>query len=173
MNPTPPAVHGHPLTVAAVVGSCALAVGFLVEVSGLMQGADRVLWDLYRQAGFGIGEAPGGQSWWGLLALAAVAYGLALLLLEIPGTPRRLMVSVSFLVLVLVGSPVAALWGVFWSPFVALLGGAWSAFCATLWARHHPMPCEIVIDQPGDGKVISITAETDERGSRRQAGGKG
>ena len=132
-----------------------------------------MLGDLYRKAGFAIGEAPGEPSWWGLLVLAAVSYGLALLLLEIPGVPRRLLVSCSFLVLVLVGSPVAALWGVFWSPFVALLAGAWSAFSATLWARHHPMPCEVVVDEPGDGKVISIAPETGEPQGRKQAGGKG
>lgn len=156
---TPP-LHGHPLTVAAVVGSFALAVGLVVRVSGVMRGAEEGLLERYRSAGFPIEGA--GQPWWALLLLAVLTYGLSLLLLETPGTGRRVMLALTLLVLVAAASPVVALWGVFWSPLVAVVSGGWSAFCATLWARHHLMPCESA-ELPGDGKVISIAGEQEKK----------
>lgn len=152
--------HRHPLTVAAVVGSFSVALGLVVRVSGVMAGAEEGLLRSYQEAGFPITEA--GQPWWSLLALLALSYGIALLLLEIPGTGRRVLLAASLLVLFAAASPVVALWGVFWSPLVALLSGVWSAFSATMWANHHPMPCEYV-EVPGEGKVISIADEQERR----------
>lgn len=152
--------HGHPLTVAAVVGSFSCALGLVVRVSGVLTGAESGLLRRYQEAGFALED--GGQPWWSLLALLALSYGLAFLLLEIPGTGRRVLLASTLLILVAAASPVAALWGVFWSPFVVVLCGAWSAFCATMWANHHPMPCEFV-EIPGDGKVISIADEQERK----------
>jgi hypothetical protein len=144
-----------------VVGSFALAVGLVVQVSGAMSGAEAGLAATYRRAGFAIEEGAT-QPWWGLVLLLALVYGLALLLLEVPGTSRRIMLAVTLLVLAASASPVMALWGTFWSPLVAVVSGAWSGFCATLWAQHHPMPCEAV-EKPGDGKVISLAEEQGKR----------
>ena len=152
--------HLHPLTVAAVVGSFAMAVGLVVRVSGVLLDAEKALLVRYQEAGFPI-EASG-QPWWAVLVLLLLTYGLAFLLLEVPGLVRRLLLAATFLVLVAAASPVIALWGVFWSPVVALLCAGWSAFCATMWARHHPVPCEIV-GLPGDGKVILISKEQERR----------
>lgn len=152
--------HYHPRIVAVVVGSFAMAVGLVLRVSGVLLDVEHALLARYQEAGFPI-EA-NGQPWWAILLLLGLTYGLSYLLLEVPGLPRRLLLSVSFMVLVAAASPVAALWGVFWSPVVAILSAAWSAFCAILWARHHPMPCEIV-GLPGEGKVIPISGERDRR----------
>ena len=161
MNPGTPHSHGHPLTVAAVVGSFALAVGLLMRASGVLRGAEEGIHARYLAAGFPIGESSA-QPWWGLLVLGVVVFGLALLLLEVPGTGRRALLALTVLVLMGAASPVMALWGTYWSPLGTLVSGGWCAFCATLWARHHPMPCEVV-EEPKDGKVISITKESDER----------
>lgn len=126
---------------AAVVGSLALAVGLVVRLSGALSGAEAGLLRAYREAGFGL-EAGTTQPWWAVLVLMALVYGIAFLLLEVPGTERRVLLAVTILVLAAAASPVLALWGTFWSPIVAVVCGAWSAFCATLWARHHAMPCE-------------------------------
>ncbi len=165
MKTETPQSHGHPVTVAAVVGSFALAVGLVVRASGVMRGAEEGLLHRYRDGGFPIAEGAS-QPWWGLVVILLLVYGLAILLLEIPGTSRRVMLAVTLLVLVAAASPVVALWGVFWSPLVAFVSGAWSAFCATLWAKHHTMPCETA-EAPGDGKVISME---EQKGKVRKKG---
>lgn len=152
--------HGHPLTVAAVVGSFSVAGGLVLRVSGLLQEAEAKLLARYQSAGFALEE--GVQPWWSIFLLLALTYGLAFLVLEVPGAIRRLLVAATVLVLVAAASPVAALWGVFWSPLGALLCGGWGAFCAILWARQHPMPCEQV-ETPGEGKVIPIVEEQERR----------
>jgi len=152
--------HRHPLTVAGVVGSFAMAVGLVLRVSGLLLDTEKALLMRYQEAGFPL-EASG-QPWWSVLVLLVLTYGLSFLLLEVPGLTRRFLLAATFLVLLVAASPVVALWGVFWSPVVALLCAGWSAFCSAMWARHHPMPCEIV-GLPGEGKVISISKEQGRR----------
>lgn len=165
MKTETPHLHGHPLTVAAVVGSFSLAVGLVVRVSGVMRGAELGLLEFYRGAGFPIG-AGASQPWWALLLLVVLVYGVALLLLEVPGTARRVMLALTLLVLAAAASPVMALWGLFWSPLIVLVSVGWSAFCATLWSRNHPMPCEAE-EEPGEGKVISLA---DQQGRKRKKG---
>lgn len=136
-----PRAHHHPLTVAAVVGSFAVAVGLVVRISGISLVLERKILAGYLELGFPVDGAR--QPWWAVLVLLALTYGIALVLLEVPGFLRRLLLYLSCLVLVVSASPVVALWGLFWSPVVAILCLSWSAACAVLWARHHPMPCEI------------------------------
>ena len=156
--------HHHPLTVAAVVGSFAIAVGLVVRVSGILLGAENNLLELYQNAGFPLDAD--GQPWWAILVLLVLTYGLTFLLLEVPGLSRRLLISVSFVVLMVSASPVLALWGVFWSPVVASLCVGWSAICVIFWACRHPMPCERgLLEAAEDEKVIPISEERGRRTS--------
>lgn len=150
-----------PLLVAAVVGSFALAVGLVVRLSGVLGGVEAGLAERYLLAGFPVAQGAT-QPWWSLLLLVTLVYGMAMLLLDIPGTARRVLVAATSLVLVLSASPVMALWGVFWSPVVAAVSGGWSAFCAILWARHHPMRCEVVEPTVREN-VISMAEERRKR----------
>ena len=133
--------HHHPLTVAAVVGSFAMAVGLVVRISGISLPVERQILLAYMELGFPVQAA--GQPWWAVLVLLGLTYGIALVLLEVPGFIRRVLLFLSCLVLVVSASPVVALWGFFWSPVVAIFCLSWSAGCAVLWARYHPMPCEM------------------------------
>ncbi|RPF92121.1 MAG: hypothetical protein CBB78_002065 [Roseibacillus sp. TMED18] len=133
--------HHHPLTVAVVVGSFAMAVGLVVRISGMSLLIERQILSSYMELGFPVNTV--GQPWWAVLVLLALTYGIALVLLQVPGFLRRLLFFLSCLVLVVSASPVVALWGLFWSPVVAVFCLSWSAACAVLWARYHPMPCEI------------------------------
>ena len=157
---TPHSAHRHPLTVAAVVGSFSVAIGLVIRVSGVLTGAEEGLLARYQEAGFSLQAT--GQPWWGIVVLMLLTYGLAWLLLEVPGLSRRVMLAFTALILVAAASPVAALWGVFWSPMLAVVCGGWSAFCASLWAWHHPMPCEQV-EVLGEGKVISLAEEQERK----------
>ncbi len=131
----------HPLTVAAVVGSFAMAVGLVVRVSGISLVLERKILEGYLELGFPVSGS--GQPWWAVLVLLALTYGIALMLLGVPGFLKRLLLFLSCLVLIASASPVVALWGLFWSPVVAILCFSWSAACAVLWARYHPMSSEI------------------------------
>ncbi|MBT45162.1 MAG: hypothetical protein CL922_07090, partial [Deltaproteobacteria bacterium] len=59
--------HRHPLTVTAVVGSFAMAVGLVLRVSGLLVDTEKALLVRYQEAGFPL-EASG-QPWWAILVL--------------------------------------------------------------------------------------------------------
>ena len=135
--------HHHPLTVAVVVGSFAMAVGLVVRISGISLPVERQILLAYMELGFPVQAA--GQPWWAVLVLLGLTYGIALVLLEVPGFIRRVLLFLSCLVLVVSASPVVALWGFFWSPVVAIFCLSWSAGCAVLWARYHPMPCEMEV----------------------------
>ena len=125
-----------PVTVAAVVGSFAMAVGLVLRISGVPVVFESRLLSIYLENGFSL-EA-GGQSRWAVLVLLVLTYGTALVLLRVPGFLRRLLLFVSCLVLVVSASPVVALWGIFWSPAVAILCLSWSAVCVVLWGFYHP-----------------------------------
>ena len=149
-------VHHHPLTVAAVVGSFSMAVALVVRISGVSLTFERQLLSAYLELGFPVGE--GGQPWWAILVRLLLTYGIAYVLLEVPGFLRRLLFFLTCLVLVVSASPGVALWGLFWSPVVAVLCSSWSAGCAILWALYHPMPCEL------EGLQLSrnVTAKTSQ-----------
>ena len=118
-----------------------MAVGLVVRISGISLLIERQILSAYMELGFPVNAV--GQPWWAVLVLLVLTYGIALVLLEVPGLLRRLLLFLSCLVLVVSASPVVALWGLFWSPVVAVFCLSWSAACAVLWARYHPMPCEI------------------------------
>ncbi len=161
MNSQSPSSHGHPFTAAAVVGSFALAVVVLLRVAGTFDGTDASILDTYLQSGFNV--AVGGvQPWWDFLLVMVVVYALVWLLFETPGTTRRVLVLLTALVLLWAASPVMGLWGTFWSPLGVMLGSAWSGFCAILWARTHPMPCELperVVEKLELGKIVPMARE--------------
>lgn len=154
-----PQLYRQPFVVAGAVGSFSMALGLVVHVTGVLAGAEEALLKSYQEAGFALES--GSDPWWSLPFFVLLVYTIALLLLEVPGGGRRLLLSCSLLVLLCLASPVLALWGVFWSPLLAVVSSGWSGFCAILWARHYPMPCESM-DDVSDGKVISMV-DTEER----------
>ena len=80
---------------------------------------------------------------WGLwLGTALIAYGLALAMLGVPGTWRRLVLWFTTLVLVVVWAPVLGLAA--HAPEIAapLIAGLWSGACALLYVHSHRMPCD-------------------------------
>lgn len=169
-----PSSHGHPFTAAAVVGSFALAVVVLLRVAGIFNGSDASFRASYVELGFGV-EAVGIQPWWDFLLVMGVVYAVVWLQFETPGTGRRVLVLMTSMVLLWAGSPVLALWGVFWSPVGVMLGVGWSGFCAILWARQHPMPCELpvpVVENPVQGKIVSITREEEKPEEAKEATAK-
>jgi hypothetical protein len=162
MSSRTPNPHGHPVAAAAVVGSFAFAMALVMRAAGLLGEVEAGLARGYAARGFGeYWEAS--QPWWDLALVALLVYGLVWLLFETPGVGRRVIILVSSAVVVLILSPVLALWGTFWSPLNVVLGMVWGGFCAIMWARQHPMPCERPAEQepefPPEGKIIPMTPE--------------
>ena len=59
--------HHHPLTVAVVVGSFAMAVGLVVRISGMSLLIERQILSSYMELGFPVNAV--GQPWWAVLVL--------------------------------------------------------------------------------------------------------
>lgn len=180
MNPRSRTAHGHPFTAAAVVGSFTLALVVLLRVAGVFDAADAGFRQWFVGQGFAI--SPGSvQPWWDFPLVMLVIYSLVWLVFETPGMTRRLLVILTAEVLLLSASLVAALWGVFWTPVGLMLGVAWAGSCALVWARQHPMPCEVpesTADQPDQGKIVPMQREDkeverpDSKGAARRNGSK-
>lgn len=169
MKSQSPNTYGHPFTAAAVVGSFALAVVVLLRVAGVFDGTDGSIRDSYLEGGFNV---PVGsvQPWWDFLLVMVVIYGLVWLMFETPGTARRVLILLTSLVLLWAASPVMALWGSFWSPLGVMLGSGWAGFCAILWARTHPMPCELpepVVEKPEVGKIVPMEREEEKKDEKK------
>mgnify|MGYP001819991949 CR=1 FL=1 len=167
MSDSTAAVSGHPVYAAGVIGSFSLALVLLLEVLGVFSGAEVGLRDSYRDYGFLV-DADASQPGWALWLTGGLIYLLPWVLFEIPGTQRRLLVLVGVLVLLVLTSPVLALWLVYWNPASGLLALAWAGLCSLLWAKQHPMPCEgELLDESQREKIIAI--EEGEESRRKQS----
>ena len=73
---------------------------------------------------------------------AFIGYGLALAMLGVPGTWRRMVLWLTTLVLVAAWAPVLALAA--HAPEIAapLIVALWSGGCCLVYVRSHRMPCE-------------------------------
>ena len=136
---------GHVLSTAAFIGSLALVLAAGLGALGLTDQADAALANLLGRAlqqdataGFPKTLAP-----WALwLGTAGVAYGLALAMLGVPGTWRRLVLWFTTLVLVAAWAPVLGLAA--HAPEIAapLIAALWSGACALVYGHSHRMPCD-------------------------------
>lgn len=162
--------HGHPLAAAAVVGSFTCALILVMRAGGLLAPLDSGLASGYAAMGFGVG--PGAvQPVWAVPLAALLVYAVVWLVLETPGTGRRVLLVGTVLVLTAALSPVLALWGLFWSPVSAVAGVAWGGLCAVLWARQHRMPCEFPVSQElRGGKIIPMQSSVQEGRGSKSAG---
>jgi hypothetical protein len=134
---------GHVLTAAAFIGSLALVLAAGLGALGLTDQADAAIAGLLRQALQQNGAFPNAVPAWGLwLGTVLLAYGLALAMLGVPGTWRRLVLWLSTLGLVAAWAPVLALAA--HAPAVAapLIATAWSGACVLVYAHSHRLPCE-------------------------------
>ncbi len=130
---------------AAFIGSLALVLAAGLGALGLTNLADAAIARCLSPAlqpetaaGFPKALPP-----WGVwLATAVVAYGLALAMLGVPGTWRRLVLWLTTLCLVAAWAPVLALAA--HAPEIAapLIAALWSGACALVYTHSHRMPCD-------------------------------
>jgi hypothetical protein len=134
---------GHVLTTAAFIGSLALVLAAGLAALGLTGQADAAIAGFLSQALQQDGAFPKALPAWALwLGTALFAYGLALAMLGVSGTWRRLVLWLSTLGLVAAWAPVLALAA--HAPAIAApwIASAWSGACVLVYARSHRVPCE-------------------------------
>lgn len=119
-------------------GSLGMVVAFGLDSMRMLDGIDRHILQWVRNAGVDgfDNRLPGWVLW---STTAVIAYGLALIILEVPGLWRRLLLWVSTLVMVLAWAPVLGLAA--HQPSIAgpLVASIWSGICALIYAHQHRM----------------------------------
>lgn len=134
--------QGNVLVTAVLIGSLAVLLAAGLTWLGLIARADALLAAQLREALQATGFPKSLPDWGLWLATAVVAYGLALAMLAVPGTWRRVVLWVSLLLLIAGWAPVLALASHapnISAPFVATL---WAGACALVYARSRQLPCE-------------------------------
>lgn len=81
-------------------------------------------------------------AWVVWLATAGLAYGLAIVLLEIPGTWRRVVIWLSTIAVVAGWLPVAAISGSHAQVAAPAVAVVWSGICAIIYASRHRMAAD-------------------------------
>lgn len=130
--------QGSVLATAAVIGSLAMLLAVGLHLLGLISRLNSGLAIGLEHALQSSGLTKTLPSWGLWTATAAVAYGMALAILTVPETWRRVVLWVSLLVLLAGWAPVLALAShvpEVAGPFIAAL---WSGACALILARSRP-----------------------------------
>ena len=136
---------GHVLVTAACIGSLALVLAAGLRALGLTEQANAAISSLMCQTLQPDGPpafAKALSPWQLWLATASIAYGLALAMLGVAGTWRRVVLLITTLVLVATWAPVLALAAhapEVATPFIAAL---WAGACALVYTHSHRMPCD-------------------------------
>lgn len=137
-EPLPP---GHPTAACALTGGMGLALAAGLHVSGWLEVIDRNL-----NGAFANGEALAplpslspAAIW---LATSAFAFGIAWVLLQMPGNWRRITIWISAQVIMLGWIPVAAIAKSSIPAGGPWIACTWSGLCAIIYATRHRMPAD-------------------------------
>lgn len=136
---------GHVLVTAAFIGSLAVVLAAGLGALGLTERADAAIASVLGRfiQPDGAAAFPKALPAWGLwLGTALIAYGLALVMLGVSGTWRRLVLWFTTLGLVAAWAPVLGLAA--HAPEIAapLVAAVWSGACALVYTHSHRMPCD-------------------------------
>lgn len=151
-------------------GGVGLALAAAMQITGLFKQGDSSLKEDLLSAMMN-GVAPDVLATPVLLMVAAVfSFGIALAVLDSPGTWRRIVLGVTAMVVLLAMVPAFAVWQIYFSPFLPLIALFWSWFCTMMYVNHHLMPCEHAGAEPGNqsarhGARVDVTVS----GSSKQA----
>ncbi|MCX6873451.1 MAG: hypothetical protein NTW21_06535 [Verrucomicrobia bacterium] len=137
--------QGHVLVTAAFIGSLALVLAAGLGALGLTAQADAAfagaLCRVLQQDG-GTGFQKSLPAWGLWLGAALLAYGLALAMLSVPGTWRRLVLWLTTVLVLAAWAPVLALAAHAPELATPLIAALWSGACSLVYVRSHRMPCD-------------------------------
>lgn len=140
--------EGHVLVPTAAIGSLSILLAEGLSVLGLIDPVNQMVSRLVGQGGKVVfpKSLPDGVPW---LAAVIFAFGLAFVILNSPGTWRRVVLWVTTLVLIAGWAPVLGLAAhapEIAGPFIAAL---WSGVCALVYAGNHRMPTDDPLEKDG------------------------
>jgi hypothetical protein len=134
--------QGNVLVTAVLIGSLAVLLAGGLTWLGLIARADALIATRLRESlqATGFPKSLPGWSLW--LGTAVVAYGLALAMLTVPGTWRRVVLWVSLLMLIAGWAPVLALASHAANIAAPFIAAVWAGACALVYASSRQLPCE-------------------------------
>jgi hypothetical protein len=146
-NSPPP---GQVLVPAAAIGTLALVLSLGLGLLGILQRVDAAVAGLLDERGMGAypERVP---EWAGWLFSGLLGYGLALAMLSVPGTWRRVLLWVSAAVVTAAWAPVLALASREPAASAAVVAVLWSGLCSLVYASRHRMECDLPSTHPVDG----------------------
>jgi hypothetical protein len=137
--------EGHVLVPAAAIGSLSILLVAGLSILRILDRADQAVGKWIMQ-----GKSPNFPKvlpeWAVWLAVVFFAYGLAIAILSVGGTWRRVVLWISTAVLVAAWAPVLVLAA--HAPDIAapLMAVIWSGVCALVYAENHQMACDKRVD---------------------------
>lgn len=138
---------GHVRLPVVLTGSMGLALAGGLHALGLLEILDRYLVGLVSDDADALTPAVSATALW--IATASVAYGLALVILEVPGNWRRITLWISTMAVIAGWLPVAAIAHTHVAVAAPLVAAAWAGLCSIIYAaRHHMGADEPVEPQP-------------------------
>jgi len=119
----------------------AMGLAWVLQASRMLAGFDGGVrkWFVGLEAGMEMREVPTGVV---AGVMAAWVFGIVWVILESPGTWRRMVLWVTALVLTVAMVPVLVLGGWWLLPGMPVVAVIWSGVCAMVYAGRHRMPCE-------------------------------
>jgi hypothetical protein len=137
---------GHVPLPVVLTGSMGLALAAGLQVLGLLENLDLHLAGFVSDDVESLSPAISDPVLW--TATAAVAYALALVVLEIPGTWRRVVVWISTMLVIAAWLPVAAIGNAHVPVAAPLVAAAWAGLCTIIYAARHHMEADDLIESP-------------------------
>ena len=131
---------GHVPIPVILTGSMGLALAGGMHVLGLLEPLDHAFASLVSPDADALAPAVSNPVLW--IATAAVSYGLALVVLEIPGTWRRAVIWISTMVVIAAWLPVAAIAHKHAAVAAPLIAAAWAGLCTIIYAARHHMEAD-------------------------------
>ncbi|MGE9267852.1 MAG: hypothetical protein ACQKBY_07120 [Verrucomicrobiales bacterium] len=151
-----------------IFGTVSAVLGLATEVLGVFRGLESGLAAFYEARGFALTSELGLLSLPGGFLVLLAGFGISAMILSAPETWRRVMLGVTALVLVLMLSPVLAVWGIFWHPGALLLASVWAWLSSLLYAEKHRMPCDGEEARESRENVIPMRREKKEGSARAE-----
>jgi len=137
---------GHVRLPVVLTGSMGLALAGGLHLLGLLENLDRQLAEFVVVDPGALAPALSTPVLWS--ATAALTYALALVLLEIPGNWRRMVVWISTMAVIAAWLPVAAIANAHAQVAAPLVAAAWAGLCSVIYAARHHMEADDPIEPP-------------------------
>ena len=131
---------GHVPLPVLLTGGMGLALAGGIHFLGLLEPLDAALLSLVSPEDEQPPAAVSPAFLW--IATAAITFGLAFVMLEVPGTWRRAVIWASTMVVVAAWLPVAAIAQQHAPVTAPLIAGAWAGLCSIIYAARHHMDAD-------------------------------